>query len=41
VNKEVNELVGKWNDFLNTLSEQFVMWDNILREAEERVKENE
>ncbi|KAL5265657.1 hypothetical protein ACHWQZ_G006395 [Mnemiopsis leidyi] len=41
VNKEINELVGKWNDILNTLSEQFVTWDNILRDAEEKAKENE
>ena len=41
VNKEINELVGKWNDILNTLSEQFVTWDNLLRNAEETAKENE
>ena len=41
VNKEVNELVGKWNDILNTLSEQFVTWDNLLREHEEAAKYNE
>ncbi|XP_063676399.1 dynactin subunit 3-like [Bolinopsis microptera] len=41
VNKEINELVGKWNEILNTLSEQFVTWDNILREHEEAAKDNE
>ena len=39
VGKEIDDLLFKWNGILDTLTDQFVAFDTILRSIEEKEEE--